>query len=115
MNFYKINPDQLILIYDEADLPLGSIRIKSEGSAGGHNGIKSIIEMIGSQNFWRIRLGIDAPFMGKREDFVLSTFTDDEHAQVQSVISQLYEAVSLIIKGNGLEAMNRFNGINSKA
>ncbi len=79
-NFYKITPENIFVVYDDIDLPLGSIRFRKEGSAGTHNGMKSIISSLGSQNFPRLRLGIESRTNKNfpLDAFVLSRFTDEE-------------------------------------
>ncbi len=111
MNFYKIPPEDLIVIHDDADLPYGTIRIRPDGSDGGHKGIKSIIEHIGSQGFIRVRIGIEAPvlFKGRLEDYVLGKFTDAEKRAFISAIDKVPTAVETILEQGIDEAMNTFN------
>ncbi len=96
MAFYKIPPEDVIVLHDELDLPLGKIRIKQGGGANGHNGIKDIDQMIGP-NYWRMRLGIGHP--GAKEQVhghVLSRFTGDEQAEVARVLQALTEKFALL-------------------
>lgn len=87
--FYKIPPENIIVLHDELDLPLGKIRIKQGGGANGHNGLKDIDQMIGA-NYWRIRLGIGHPGTAEQvHGHVLSRFTSDEQAIVEKVITSL--------------------------
>jgi peptidyl-tRNA hydrolase, PTH1 family len=111
MNFYKIPAEDLIVIFDDADLPYGTLRIRPDGSAGGHKGVKSVIESIGSQGFVRLRLGIQPPpsFNGALEDYVLGKLTDGEKKNLQSVINQIPYAVGMILEGETEKAMNEFN------
>jgi len=111
INFYKIPIEDLIVIFDDADLPYGNMRIRPEGSGGGHKGMKSIIESIGTQGFVRVRLGIQPPanFRGVLEDYVLGKLTDSEKDELQVAINQVPHAVGIIF-GEGVEkAMNEFN------
>ncbi len=87
LNFYKEKPENLIVIYDDIDLPLGTIRCKDSGSAGTHNGMKSIIQEIGSKDFKRIRIGIESrgeltPAQQDLHSFVLSDFTENEFSMI---------------------------------
>jgi PTH1 family peptidyl-tRNA hydrolase len=101
---YQLRPDSdLIVIYDELDLPLGKIRIRQRGSSAGHNGMKSIIGALGTQEFLRIRLGI-AP-----ERKILKPFTKRQLKVVDGVLDLAAEAVEVILKEGPGAAMNRFN------
>ena len=103
---------ELIVIHDDLDFPLGSIRIQKNASAAGHNGVKSLIEQIGTQDFIRIRLGIDAPSRGQipGEDFVLQKFTAEEKSIVNEVLEKAKAAIETL-QTDGLDiAQSRFNG-----
>jgi peptidyl-tRNA hydrolase, PTH1 family len=101
---YELRPEaHLIVIYDELDLPLGTIRIRERGSSAGHNGMKSIIGVLGTQEFLRIRLGI-AP-----EKRILKPFRKLQLKLVDQVLDQAAEAVSVILTEGRAAAMNRFN------
>ena len=112
LNYYKVDPqDELIVVYDDISLPLGKIRIRAKGSAGGHNGIKSIIECLGTDEFKRIKIGV-----GKKPhpemvlaDWVLSHFTQDEMKALESRFDDVAEALTLMNKGDVDKAMNNFN------
>ncbi len=110
----KFYPDaQLIVIHDDLDFPLGAIRIQKDASAAGHNGVRSIIEQLGTQDFIRIRLGIDNPEVRGQvpgEDFVLQKFTDPEQNLVKEILEKAKDAVETIQR-DGLDiAQSRFNG-----
>ncbi len=110
----KFYPDaQLIVIHDDLDFPLGAIRIQKDASAAGHNGVRSIIEQLGTQDFIRIRLGIDNPEVRGQvpgEDFVLQKFTDQEQNLMKEVLEKAKDAVETIQR-DGLDiAQSRFNG-----
>lgn len=95
-NFYKITPEEILVIQDDLDLPLGEIRQKSESSAGGHNGIQSIIDQLGSNKFHRIKIGITTPDRSPQmdsADYVLQNFSSEEMATIKKSID---EAVSLV-------------------
>ncbi len=103
----------LLVICDDLDLPLGRIRIREKGSAGGHRGIQSIIDNLNSQDFPRIRVGLGRPPEIRSEDevaaFVLSEFTPDEQPLVTEAVARVAEALEIILSRGIAEAMNRFN------
>ena len=101
---YEVRPEtDLIVIYDELDLPLGTIRIRQRGSSAGHNGMKSIIGTLGTQEFLRIRLGIDP----MRD--ILKPFRKAQLKVVSEVLDTAADAVNVIVKEGPAVAMNRFN------
>ncbi|MDE6003842.1 MAG: aminoacyl-tRNA hydrolase [Oscillospiraceae bacterium] len=111
MQFYKIDISQVIIIFDDISLPVGKLRIRRKGSAGGHNGIKSIIELTGSEDFARIKLGV-----GKKPnknmnlaDWVLSKFTDKELLQMQISCANACECLKLMLNHQTEKAMNLYN------
>ena len=112
MNFYKLFPkSELIVIYDDVDLPLGTIRIRESGSAGGHNGMKDIIEKLGTQDFVRVRVGVGAkPDEWDLVDWVLGRFTDEEEEVMKKARSRAAEAVCAILAHDAEYAMSRYNG-----
>ena len=108
---HEIRPEtDLIVIYDELDLPLGTLRIRQRGSSAGHNGMKSIIGALGTQEFLRIRLGI-APErkIADGVKFVLTPFRKSQLKTVDEVLDNAAEAVKVILKEGPAAAMNRFN------
>ena len=109
-NFYKIKVENLIVIHDELDLPLGNLKIKVGGGSAGHNGIRSIINSLSDNNFIRIRLGIGKPLNKEDgEKFVLSKFSKSERAIIDDVIQTASDAVLEIITTDIVNAMNKFN------
>ena len=114
-NFYDIPTDNIIVVYDEMDLPLGHIRIKSGGGSAGHNGIKSIISSLGTDEFARVRVGIGKPLVkDSGTGHVLSGFNKDEARTVTDSIKRAADAVFAIIE-KGLErAMNEYNTKNKQ-
>ena len=115
-NYYKMDPEtELIVIYDDIDLEPGQVRIRKKGSAGGHNGIKSIIAQIGTQNFYRIKVGVGAKPKGwDLADYVLGRFSSEERELVDKAICDAADAVEMILK-DGIEvAMNHYNGAAKK-
>ena len=97
-NFYKIPADQIIVVHDELDLPLGDIRNKFGGGTAGHNGLKSIIEKTGDKDFHRIRIGIGKPeYKTQVVDHVLSTFSEDEFKDLDNIIERVIEDIDSIL------------------
>lgn len=112
LRFYKIPLDHLIVAYDDVDLPLGTLRLRPSGGSAGQRGMASIIERLGTQDFPRLRLGIDRP-PGRMEaaDYVLEDFSSAEQELLIPTLERGVEAVLLFI-AEGLEAaMNRYNGV----
>lgn len=111
MNFYKIPPENVIVIFDDVSLDVGKMRIRQKGSDGGQKGMRSIIYLSGSDAFPRIKIGIGAKPNPDWDlaDWVLSRFSDDERKTLEKMFENAYEAVGLIIDGKTDRAMNRFN------
>lgn len=109
MDFFKIDIEDVIIIYDDLDMPTGKLRLRNSGSAGGHNGIKSTIQHLGSQNFKRIRVGIDRHPYIKVVDYVLGRFTAEEQEAIIKGITLAKEAVLLFIEKDFTTAMNQYN------
>ena len=110
MNFYKLSPQNLIVIYDEAALPVGDIRIRKKGSAGGQNGMKNIIYHIECDEFIRIRVGIgEKPTRMDLKDFVLSKFNKTEHDDMVLGVTKATDAIYSIFTDSVDNAMNKFN------
>ena len=111
MQFYKIPPKNVVVIYDDISFPPGKLRVRSRGSDGGHNGMKNIIYLSGSDEFPRVRLGTgDRP--DRRydlADWVLSRFSPEDKKLFDQAAENACEAVELIVQGKTAEAMNRFN------
>ncbi len=110
VDFYKVNPEEVIVIYDDISLDVGQLRLRGKGSAGGHNGIKSIISHLGTQEFLRIKVGVgDKPAGYDLADYVLSRFRDEEQPVIREAIKKSSEAVAAIIKDGMESAMNIYN------
>lgn len=110
MDYYDIQTEDLVVIYDDLDLPVGKIRLRQKGGAGGHNGIKSTIAHLGEESFNRIRVGIDRPKNGmKVTDYVLGRFTQDEESVMVEVIEKCSNATQQWLKIPFLQVMNEFN------
>jgi PTH1 family peptidyl-tRNA hydrolase len=109
VQFFKLQPEDVIVIYDEIDLPLAKVRAKRGGGAGGHNGIRSIDAHIGP-DYWRIRMGVDHPGQKERvKSYVLMDFFKEEHAQVQAMLDAVTDAIPLMIAGDDGRFMNKVN------
>ena len=116
VNYYKLDPEtEMIVIYDDIDLDPGQIRIRKKGSAGGHNGIKSIIAQLGTQNFYRIKVGVGAKPRGwDLADYVLGRFSSDERIAVDKAICDAADAVEMILRDGIESAMNHYNRKNKQ-
>lgn len=110
-SFYKIPKENIIVIYDDISLEVGRIRIRPEGSAGGHNGIKNIILHLSSEVFPRIKVGVGQPG-GDLVRHVLGRFSKVEGEILEKVFPKVIEATEAIVVSGVVEAMNKFNGIN---
>ena len=104
----EIGTDGLLVIYDDMDLEVGKLRIRGRGSCGGHNGIRSIIETTGTENFARIRVGIGHR-TGNGADYVLSPFEEEEKPVIDKVLDAAADAVILILRRGLSQAMNEYN------
>jgi len=117
MRRYKLSTEDIVVVYDDLDLPLGKVRIREKGSSGGHKGVKSIIERVGSQEFLRIRIGIapveeDADASSPIADaveHVLSDFTSEEKAVMKEVYSRAVAAIHCLLTEGITAAMNEYN------
>lgn len=109
VNFYKIKPEKLIVIYDDIAFDVGVVKMRKKGSDGGHNGVKSIIQRLGTEEFPRIRIGIGVP----KDDMVkhvLSEFEDDEKQKIFRAIEKTAQGIKILLE-NGIDrAMNYING-----
>lgn len=109
--FFNVSVEDIFVIYDDMDLPFGTFKIKKGGSSGGHNGIKSLIAQLQSEDFFRIRIGIGRPGFGKKvNDYVLSSFSKSEREIIDNDISnKVIEAVKVALFESPIIAQNRFN------
>ncbi len=109
-DFYKVSPENIIIIYDDISLEPGKLRIRTKGSAGGHNGIKSIISHLGTEEFPRIRVGVgDKPAGWDLADYVLSRFSSEEQPVIREALGKTSEAVKSILTDGMEPAMNQYN------
>lgn len=106
---YGLKPDRLLVIADDLDLPLGKIRLRASGGAGGHNGHKSIIQALGTQDYPRLKIGIGRSGNGETIDHVLSKFHPDERAAVEDAVERVKDAVVSILQDGLDSAMGKFN------
>lgn len=110
LHFYKLPVEDLIVCHDDMDIPCGTIRIRKKGSAGGHNGIKSILAAVGDEHFPRVRIGIGRPKPGWTVvNHVLSRFEGEDAVAVKEAITHLIPAVACIVTDGPDLAMNRYN------
>jgi PTH1 family peptidyl-tRNA hydrolase len=107
--FYKIEPAEILIVLDDLALPLGRLRLRARGGAGGHNGLESILAQFGTEEIPRLRIGIGAAPRDDSVDYVLSRFFDEEKALVASTIDRATEAVKWAIDKGLVSAMNNFN------
>lgn len=108
--FYKIPPEKIIVIHDDLDMPLGRVKVVVNRGTGGHNGIRSIVSLLGSKDFIRVKAGIGRPVEAiPIERYVLTKMTDSEIACVQGMMDIVFESVRIIIRDGAGLAMNRIN------
>lgn len=111
-DFYKIDPAHIIVVYDDISLPVGKLRVRAKGSAGGHNGMKSIIARLGTEEFARVRIGIgEKPAGWDLADYVLGRFKTDELPLMREAVGNAAKACGMIIKDGIETAMNRSNSL----
>ncbi|MGF1478945.1 MAG: aminoacyl-tRNA hydrolase [Cyanophyceae cyanobacterium] len=109
VDWYKLAPQSLLVIYDDMDLPVGRLRLRLSGSAGGHNGMKSIISHLGSQDFPRLRIGIGQSGSQATVSHVLGRFSPEEAAVIAPVLHLAVEAVEASLKEGVEKAMSLYN------
>ena len=110
MRWYKLEPEDVIAVHDDMDIPAGMVRIRKKGSAGGHNGIKSLIAHIGSEKFGRVRIGVGRPLPGWGViNHVLAPFSDEDVPKIGEAIEYLLPAMECIVREGYDMAMNKYN------
>lgn len=109
--FYKIPLEKIIVVFDDISLPIGKLRVRRKGSAGGHNGIKSLIAHLGSENFPRVKLGVGAKPHPDYDlgDWVLTSFKKEDFPALKDAMEKACDAVKLIVSGGTDKAMNLYN------
>ena len=115
--FYKVYPDQLLVVHDDLDMAPGRIKLVKGGGAGGHNGIKSLVETLGTKEFYRLKIGIGRPGTGTIhagfpvEKYVLSNFTDEDFNILQSRYDSVEDGIRIFLQGDPARAMNLLNSL----
>jgi len=109
LRWLKLDLGDLLVVYDEIDLPLGKLRLRPDGSSGGHKGMKSIIQNLGSDQFARLRIGVGRPVHGDGINYLLSDFARDELPVVNEAIERAVTAVEVFVARGIVTAMNQFN------
>jgi PTH1 family peptidyl-tRNA hydrolase len=111
LGFYKIELDQVAVVHDEIDLPLGSLRIRKGGGAGGHRGIESVIQCCGGPDFIRFRIGVGRPLIPSIDisDWVLGKFSQEERKAVDGVVKRASQGLEILVKDGILKAQQAFN------
>lgn len=117
VRFYKVNPEQILVIHDDLDMKPGRIKLVKGGGTGGHNGIRSLIETLGIKDFYRLKIGIGRPGSGEIhpgypvDKYVLSNFTDEDLTILQSRYDDIEAGVRLFLQGHPAKAMNILNSL----
>lgn len=109
LRYYKVSPADLLVVYDDRDLPLGRIRLREKGSAGGHRGVESIIAALGTSDLPRLRIGIGRPSEMDAVDHVLGGFSAEERPTAETALDRAVEAVECALQEGLAVAMNRYN------
>lgn len=111
INAYLESPADMIVVYDDVDIPVGRLRIRPNGSSGTHNGMRSIVEVLGTENFPRLRIGVKGARYGENplRDYVLDEFDSDEQEAVAESLKRAVDALTLFVRDDLKRAMNQFN------
>ena len=111
-DYYKIPPERILVIFDDISLPVGKLRVRPDGSAGGHNGVKSLIAELGTQDFPRVKVGVGAKPHPDYDlaDWVLSSFSSQEEKLLAPTLERALLAAEAVIAEGTTRAMNQFNG-----
>ena len=109
VNFYKLSPDDILVIHDDIDLDLARVKVVKNSSSGGHNGIKSIESCLGTKNYMRIKLGINSKLNRETKNFVLGKFTDEEMIVIKDTFKQLNEVVEDFINLDYPKMTSKYN------
>lgn len=109
LHFYKVPPENLIVLYDDIDLPVGGLRIRSSGSAGTHNGMRSVLACVGSDQFPRVRIGVGSNQGDALKDYVLKKPSKAEQAQLSDAFDAAADAVKMILAGRIADAQAKYN------
>ncbi len=109
MRYFKYSPEQVLVVYDDISFPVGAMRLRAAGSAGGHNGMKSLIAHLGSERFPRLRVGIGVPGQKSMVGHVLGKFSPEEKLMLDEALSRAAEAALVVLREDFQAAANRFN------
>jgi hypothetical protein len=110
LSYYKMDADDLVVVHDDMDIPAGTVRIRKKGGSGGHNGIKSILAHVGSENFARVRIGVGRPPAGWTViNHVLAPFSSEDAPKIRAAIDYLLPAAECIVTDGVDLAMNKYN------
>lgn len=109
VHFYKVPVENVIVMYDDIDLPVGSLRIRANGSAGTHNGMRSVVACLNSQNFPRVRIGVGSQGDGELKDFVLGKPSKQDQQVLEESFKNAADAAELIVKGEIAKAQMQYN------
>jgi peptidyl-tRNA hydrolase, PTH1 family len=111
VRWYHAAMSDLLVVYDDLDLPLGKLRLRSRGSSGGHKGMQSIIDSLGNDDFPRMRVGIGRPTHGTSPDYVLGNFGEDELAVMEGTLDRAVAAIEVFVTQGIEQAMNQYNSL----
>ncbi len=109
MQFYKVDKEDLLVVYDDMDLAVGAVKLRQKGSCGGHNGIRDIIRLLGTEQISRLKIGIGKSEYAQGKDFVLGKFSAEEDELIDNGIVKGIDAITCWVKHGIAEAMNRYN------
>lgn len=109
-HYYKIKPEEILVAHDEIDLPVGTIRLKQNGGHGGHNGLRDIIKHLGTQDFWRLRIGVGRPTHSSQvENYVLNAPSREERSQIDASLESAQTILLLLLEGQFQKAMQELH------
>ena len=111
VNKYKIEKGNLVVVYDDIDIPMGALRIRKEGSAGTHNGMRNIVKLLGTENFVRFRVGLKKETPMALIDFVLSQITADDHAILDDVLQNAADGIAEFVSGTDIDVVMQHHNI----
>jgi PTH1 family peptidyl-tRNA hydrolase len=109
LSFFKLEHDRALVVHDELDLPLGSVKLKRGGGEAGHNGLRSVTKELGTQDYCRVRVGVGRPAQGAVVDFLLSPLSTAERAELDAAVLRARDAIGLVVKQGFERAMNEVN------
>ena len=109
VNFYKLELSNILVVVDEVALPVGTIRMRAAGSAGGHNGLSDIEQKLGTQDYPRLRIGVESPSLATRRDFVLGRFSEEQLADLDPAIDRACDAIECWLNDGIDKAMSLYN------